>query len=51
MCGHGGERLVTVWVLNDQREKEPASFLVDGMNLKPTQYINVMDVIGMGIHT
>ena len=30
MCGHGGERLVTVWVLNDKGEKEPASFLVDG---------------------
>ena len=30
MCGHGGERMVTVWVLNDKGEKEPASFLVDG---------------------
>ena len=30
MCEHGGERMVKVWVLNDKREKEPASFLVDG---------------------
>ena len=30
MCGHGGERMVKVWVLNDKGEKEPASFLVDG---------------------
>ena len=30
MCGHGGERLVTVWVLNNKDEKEPAHFLVDG---------------------
>ena len=30
MCGHGGERMVTVWVLNDKNEKEPAHFLVDG---------------------
>ena len=27
---HGGERRLTVWVLNDKGEKEPASFLVDG---------------------
>ena len=30
ICGHGGERMVTVWVLNDKEEKEPAHFLVDG---------------------
>ena len=30
MCGHGGERMVTVWILNCKREKEPAHFLVDG---------------------
>ena len=30
MCGYGGERMVTVWVLNDKDEKEPAHFLVDG---------------------
>ena len=29
MCGHGGERMVTVWVLNDKGEKEPVFFLVD----------------------
>ena len=30
MCGHGGERIMKVWVLNDKDEKEPAYFLVDG---------------------
>ena len=30
MCGHDGERMVKVWVLNDKGKKEPASFLVDG---------------------
>ena len=50
MCGHGGERMVKVWVLNDKDEKEPAYFLVDGYELKLTQYINFMDVICMGIH-
>ena len=30
MCGHGGERMVTVRVLNDKSEKEPVHFLVDG---------------------
>ena len=30
MCGHGGERMVKVWVLNDKSKKEQASFLVDG---------------------
>ena len=30
MCGHGGERMVTVWVLNDKGEKAPVSFLVGG---------------------
>ena len=50
MCGDGGECMVTVWVLNDKDEKEPAHFLVDGYNLKPTQYINFMYVIGTGIH-
>ena len=34
MCGHGGERMVTVWVLSDKGEKEPASFLVDGYEPK-----------------
>ena len=31
MCGHGGERMVKVWVLNDKGEKELVSFLVDGL--------------------
>ena len=26
MCGHDGERIATVWFLNDKGEKEPASF-------------------------
>ena len=26
MYGHGGERMVTVWVLNGKGEKDPASF-------------------------
>ena len=30
MCGHGGERMVKVGVLNEKNEKELASFLVDG---------------------
>ena len=30
MCGHGGECMVKVWVLNDKGEKEPVTFLVDG---------------------
>ena len=30
MCGRGGERMVTVWALNDKGEKEPAHFLVSG---------------------
>ena len=30
MCGYGGECMVTVCVLNDKNEKEPAHFLVDG---------------------
>ena len=29
MCGHGGERMVKAWVLNDKGEKEPLTFLVD----------------------
>ena len=24
ICGHGGERMVTVWVLNDNGKKEPS---------------------------
>ena len=34
MCGHGGERMVTVWTLNDKGKKEPTSFLVDGYEPK-----------------
>ena len=50
MRGHGGERMVKVWVLNDKGEKEPVSFLVMDVSLKLTQRISFMDVIGMGIH-
>ena len=34
MCGHSGERMVTVWVLNDKGKKELAYFLVDGYEPK-----------------
>ena len=34
MCGHGGERMVKAWVLNDKGKKEPVSFLVDGYEPK-----------------
>ena len=50
MCEDSGERMVKVWVLNDKNEKKPLVFCLMNMNLKPTQYINFMDVIGMGIH-
>ena len=30
MCGHGGERMVKVQILNDKGRKEPVTFLVDG---------------------
>ena len=30
MCGHGGEPMVKVWVLNDKSKKEPVTSLVDG---------------------
>ena len=30
MCGHAGERMVKVWVLNNKGEKEPVNFLVAG---------------------
>ena len=50
ICGHCGERMVTAWVLNDKGKKEPASFWLMDMNLKPGQYINFMDIIGMGTH-
>ena len=30
MCGHCGERMVTVWVLDDKGNKEPVPFSVDG---------------------
>ena len=29
MCGHGRERMVKVWVLNDKGKKTPVPFLVD----------------------
>ena len=30
MCGHGGERMVKVWVLDDKGKKTPTYFSVDG---------------------
>ena len=35
MCGHGGERMVTVGVLNAKGEEELTSFLVDGFEPLP----------------
>ena len=29
MCGHAGERMVNVWILDDKGEKTPAYFSVD----------------------
>ena len=49
MCGHGGERMVTVWVLNDKDEKEPVSFLVDGYEPETNTCTNFTDAIGMDI--
>ena len=50
MCGHGGERMAKVWVLNDKGKKGPVSFWLMDMSLKLTQCINFTDAIGMGIH-
>ena len=50
MCGHGGERMVTVWVLNDKDEKEPAYFLVDGYEPETNTVYQFHGFIGMGIH-
>ena len=30
MCGHGGEPMVKVWVLNDKDKKTQVTFLVNG---------------------
>ena len=30
MCGHGGELMVKVWVLDDKGKKAPVLFLFDG---------------------
>ena len=49
MCVLGGERMVTVWVLNAKDEKEPVSFLVDGYQPKTNTCTNFTDAIGMGI--
>ena len=51
MCGHGVECMVNVWVLNDEcKKKHQYLFWSKDMSLKLTQWINFMDVIGMGIH-
>ena len=39
MCGHSGERMVTVWVLNDKGKKNKHLFWMMDMNLKRTQCI------------
>ena len=45
MCGHGGEPMVKVCVLDDKGEKTPVLFLVDGY--EPAT--NTVDFIGMDI--
>ena len=50
MCGHGGEHMQTVWVLNDKGKKNQYLFWSMDMILKPTQCINFTDVIVTGIH-
>ena len=51
ICGHGGERMAKAWVLNDKgKKKHLCIFWLMDMNLKLTQCINFMDIIGMGIH-
>ena len=50
MCGHGGEHMVNVWVLNDKGKKYQYLFWSMDMSLKLTQYIIFMDAIGIGIH-
>ena len=34
MCGHGGERMVSVWVLNGKGKRPPVPFFVDGCELE-----------------
>ena len=29
MCGHGGERMVKVWVLNDNEKRTPVLLLIN----------------------
>ena len=50
MCGHDGERMVKVWVLNDKAKKESVTFLVDGYESEAKTVYHFMDVVGMGIH-
>ena len=50
MCGHDGERMVKVWVLNDKAKKEPVTLLVDGYESEAKTVYHFMDVVGMGIH-
>ena len=50
MCGHGEERMVTVWVLNDKGKKEPVYFLVDGYEPESNTVYQFHGCIGTGIH-
>ena len=50
MCGHGGERMLKVWVLNDKGKKHLYFFRSMDMNLKLSQCINFMNVIGMNVY-
>ena len=47
MCGHGGKRMMKVWVLDGKDKKTLACFQVDGYEL--AQYISLMNAIGMNI--
>ena len=47
MCGHGGERMVRVWVFDDKGGKIPALFWLMVINLRPTQYTIFTDTISM----
>ena len=41
-CGHGGEHMVKVWVLDDKGKKIPAYFSVDGYKTEKAPLFAVM---------
>ena len=44
MCGHGGERMVNVQVLNDKSEKKLVNFLADGFESEDSVSISWMSL-------